>query len=131
MRKKSKNRKATVFFASSTCLEMFSRFSLSTLSRRSTSLLSSSLVYSSIPCFSISSSSASAFRRSFSSSSLYEFSDDERMIQTAAADVAARVIKPKVLEMDKSGQFVPEVSKSLFETGLMGIEIEKEHGGCG
>lgn len=40
-------------------------------------------------------------------------------------------IKPYVHEMDEAGQFKPEIIKTAFELGLMGIEVPEEYGGSG
>lgn len=47
------------------------------------------------------------------------------------ARFAQEFVKPKVKEMDKNNQIDKGVLKSMFENGLMGIEIPQEYGGSG
>ena len=60
---------------------------------------------------------------------LNHLSEDEKMLQEASADFAKSVIAPKVHEMDHNAKLDPEVIKSFFEMGLMGIEIPSEYDG--
>lgn len=58
-------------------------------------------------------------------------SEDEKMFFTEIEKFARTTIGPKVMEMDEAQKMDPAVVKSLFEMGLMGIEIPEEHGGSG
>ncbi|NCP84992.1 MAG: acyl-CoA dehydrogenase [Bacteroidetes bacterium] len=60
---------------------------------------------------------------------LNHLTEDEKMLQEASADFAKSVIAPKVHEMDHNAKLDPEVIKSFFEMGLMGIEIPSEYDG--
>lgn len=60
---------------------------------------------------------------------LHHFTEDEKMLQEAAADFAKAFIAPKVHEMDQKAKLDPELIKSFFEQGLMGIEIPGEFDG--
>ena len=59
------------------------------------------------------------------------FSDDERMFYEEIEKFAKTTIGPKVMDMDEKQAMCPEVVKSLFDMGLMGIEIPEEFGGSG
>ncbi len=61
--------------------------------------------------------------------SLNQLTEDELMLQEAAADFAKSVIAPKVHEMDQKAKLDPEIVKAFFEQGLMGIEIPAEYDG--
>lgn len=62
---------------------------------------------------------------------LTQLTEDEQMLKEAAADIANSVIKPKVQEMDEAAKLDPEIIKTFFEMGLMGIEIPESYGGGG
>jgi len=53
------------------------------------------------------------------------------MLRDAVATFAQNEIKPLVREMDENSQVDPDLLKSMFEHGLMGIEIDEEYGGAG
>jgi len=53
------------------------------------------------------------------------------MIKESTATWAKEVLGPRVLAMDAAQQTDPEIVQSLFEQGLMGVEIPEEHGGVG
>lgn len=61
--------------------------------------------------------------------SLNQLTEDEQMLQEAAADFAKSVIAPKVHEMEQKAKLDPEIIKAFFEQGLMGIEIPAEYDG--
>lgn len=44
---------------------------------------------------------------------------------------AERELSPRVDEMDRAEKMDPSIVKGLFANGLMGIEIDREHGGAG
>jgi alkylation response protein AidB-like acyl-CoA dehydrogenase len=62
---------------------------------------------------------------------LTELTEDEIMFKDMVYKFAEEQIKPSVSEMDKDGQFNPDILKQFFELGLMGIEIPEEYGGTG
>lgn len=62
---------------------------------------------------------------------LNHLTEDEKMLQEAAADFARTVIAPKVHEMDQNAKLDPAIIKDFFEMGLMGIEIPAEYDGGG
>jgi butyryl-CoA dehydrogenase len=62
---------------------------------------------------------------------LTELTEQERMFQEAVRDFATAEIAPKVAEMDASAQMDLSLIPSLFEMGLMGVEIPEEFGGTG
>jgi len=56
-------------------------------------------------------------------------SEDEKLFQNEILKFAAAQIGPHVEEMDESEVMRPEIIQSLFEMGMMGIEIPGEYGG--
>ncbi|MDA0907067.1 MAG: acyl-CoA dehydrogenase family protein, partial [Bacteroidetes bacterium] len=62
---------------------------------------------------------------------LTQLSEDEQMLRDAAAEFAQQEITPRILEMDEKAALDPDLVKSFFEMGLMGIEIPEELGGAG
>ncbi|MDZ7772474.1 MAG: acyl-CoA dehydrogenase [Balneolaceae bacterium] len=63
---------------------------------------------------------------------LTQLTEDEKMLQEAAADFAESSIRPRVEEMDEKAKLDPDLVQEFFEMGLMGIEVpEKYQGGGG
>ncbi|KAK7918631.1 hypothetical protein WMY93_009915 [Mugilogobius chulae] len=62
---------------------------------------------------------------------LQTFSEEETMMRDAVKKYAQERIAPFVSKMDESSHMDDEVIQSLFEQGLMGIEIDPEYGGTG
>jgi alkylation response protein AidB-like acyl-CoA dehydrogenase len=62
---------------------------------------------------------------------LTQLTEDEQMLRDAAAEFAQQEITPRILEMDEKAALDPDLVKSFFEMGLMGIEIPEEFGGAG
>ena len=58
-------------------------------------------------------------------------SEEEGMFRDMVRQFAEDRIAPHVDEMDRSGRIAPALLESLFELGLMGIEIPEMHGGAG
>lgn len=56
-------------------------------------------------------------------------SESELQLQQAVRQFAATELKPKVASMDASAKMCPDLVKSLFSAGLMGIETKAEWGG--
>jgi alkylation response protein AidB-like acyl-CoA dehydrogenase len=58
--------------------------------------------------------------------------DEERSIRDAAAAFASEHLTPtRVLKMDKEARMEPELVRSFFDSGFMGIEISEKYGGAG
>lgn len=51
------------------------------------------------------------------------FTDDEQMIRDAVRAWAREELQPVVRDMDNEAKLRPEILRSLFEQGLMGMEI--------
>ncbi|RLU14818.1 hypothetical protein DMN91_012705 [Ooceraea biroi] len=64
-------------------------------------------------------------------SPLTQFSDDELMMKETVAKLAKEEIAPLVRKMEKEGKIDDGVLKTLFENGLMGLEIPTNYGGTG
>jgi len=62
---------------------------------------------------------------------LTHFTEDEQMLQEAAADFSRTVIQPLVHPMEENAKLDPELIRQFFEMGLMGIEIPEAYGGGG
>ncbi|XP_038840158.1 short/branched chain specific acyl-CoA dehydrogenase, mitochondrial-like [Salvelinus namaycush] len=62
---------------------------------------------------------------------LQTYSEEEGMMRDAVNKFAQERLAPFVSKMDENSHMDPEVIKSLFEQGLMGIEIDPEYGGTG
>ena len=60
---------------------------------------------------------------------LTQLSEDESMLQSTVRDFARERIAPLVNHMDETQQMDQAIVKSLFELGLMGIEIPEQYGG--
>ncbi|KAF7669370.1 hypothetical protein LDENG_00199700 [Lucifuga dentata] len=62
---------------------------------------------------------------------LQTYSEEEGMMRDAVKKYAQERIAPFVSKMDENSAMDEEVIRSLFEQGLMGIEIDPEYGGTG
>lgn len=62
---------------------------------------------------------------------LTSLSEEEQMFRDAVRDFAAGEIAPRALEMDQAGHYDEALLRSLFEMGLMGIEVPENLGGAG
>ncbi|XP_053496087.1 short/branched chain specific acyl-CoA dehydrogenase, mitochondrial [Ictalurus furcatus] len=62
---------------------------------------------------------------------LQTYSEEEDMMREAVRKYAQERIAPFVSQMDENSTMDPEVIRSLFEQGLMGIEINPKYGGTG
>jgi butyryl-CoA dehydrogenase/short/branched chain acyl-CoA dehydrogenase len=58
-------------------------------------------------------------------------SEDEQMFRDALRDYATGQVAPLVENMEKQGHYDKELLGSLFEMGLMGVEIPESFGGAG
>ncbi len=65
-------------------------------------------------------------------SALTSLSEIEQMFAySVVRQFAETDIKPHVQEMDEAAHFKPEILKTAFELGLMGIEVPEDYGGSG
>ncbi|XP_054899262.1 short/branched chain specific acyl-CoA dehydrogenase, mitochondrial [Poeciliopsis prolifica] len=62
---------------------------------------------------------------------LQTYSEEESMMRDAVRKYAQERIAPFVPMMDENSAMDEEVIRSLFEQGLMGVEIDPEYGGTG
>ncbi len=58
-------------------------------------------------------------------------SEEERMFRDAVREYAHGEIEPRAREMDEAGCYDETLIKSLFEMGLMAVEVPEEFGGAG
>jgi short/branched chain acyl-CoA dehydrogenase len=58
-------------------------------------------------------------------------SEEEQMFQQSVRDFAVERIRPLVHDMDRDAKMDPELIKSFFELGIMGIETPEPWGGAG
>jgi len=57
--------------------------------------------------------------------------EDEAMMQAAAARFAADEVMPRVASMDDASKMEPELIRAIFDSGFMGVEIDEQYGGSG
>ena len=62
---------------------------------------------------------------------LTALSEEEGMFRDMVRQFAEHQIAPMVMDMDRDARMDPDLIETLFELGLMGIEIPEEHGGAG
>ncbi len=62
---------------------------------------------------------------------LTALSEEEGMFRDMVRQFAEEQIAPLVPEMDRAGRMDPSLIETLFELGLMGVEIPEGHGGAG
>ncbi|MGQ9915942.1 MAG: acyl-CoA dehydrogenase family protein [Bryobacteraceae bacterium] len=62
---------------------------------------------------------------------LLEWGEEEAMFRAAVAEFARKEIAPRARTMDETGELDPGLLASLFEMGLLGIEIPEQYGGQG
>jgi short-chain 2-methylacyl-CoA dehydrogenase len=58
-------------------------------------------------------------------------SEEEQMFQQSVRDFAVEKIRPLVHDMDRDAKMSPDLIRSFFELGIMGIEIPDQWGGAG
>jgi alkylation response protein AidB-like acyl-CoA dehydrogenase len=58
-------------------------------------------------------------------------SEEENMFRDMVRQFAEEQITPMVMDMDRAAKMDASLIETLFELGLMGIEIPEEHGGVG
>ena len=61
----------------------------------------------------------------------FELSDEQRMIREMVSDFAEEVIKPRAIEIDKTGEFPSDIFKKMGELGFMGLPFSETYGGSG
>lgn len=57
--------------------------------------------------------------------------EEEDLFRSLVRNFAEQTMAPLVTSMDEAARYDPELLPSLFELGLMGIEIPEEYGGSG
>jgi butyryl-CoA dehydrogenase/short/branched chain acyl-CoA dehydrogenase len=57
--------------------------------------------------------------------------EEQEMLLSELRPFCEETIRPRVAEMDRGARLAPEILSTLFEMGLMGIDIPDEHGGSG
>src|ERR1051325_4496057 len=62
---------------------------------------------------------------------LTQLSQDEALFRDSVYEFADREVRPLVRDMDEHAKIPPQLLASLFELGVMGIEVPEEHGGAG
>ena len=62
---------------------------------------------------------------------LTRLSQDETLFRNSVYEFADREIRPHVREMDEHAKIPPQLIDSLFNLGVMGIEIPETYGGAG
>jgi alkylation response protein AidB-like acyl-CoA dehydrogenase len=62
---------------------------------------------------------------------LTRLSQDETLFRDSVYEFANREIRPLVREMDEHAKISPQLLASLFDLGVMGIEVPEAHGGAG
>lgn len=62
---------------------------------------------------------------------LTALSEEEGMFRDMVRQFAEEQIAPMIMDMDRDAKMDPDLIETLFELGLMGIEIPEEHGGAG
>jgi alkylation response protein AidB-like acyl-CoA dehydrogenase len=62
---------------------------------------------------------------------VFDFTDDQVMIQQAARDFAQSEIAPSTIRRDINAEFPTDIVKKLGELGFLGMMVPPEHGGAG
>uniref|UniRef100_K3WZZ9 short-chain 2-methylacyl-CoA dehydrogenase n=1 Tax=Globisporangium ultimum (strain ATCC 200006 / CBS 805.95 / DAOM BR144) TaxID=431595 RepID=K3WZZ9_GLOUD len=70
-----------------------------------------------------------AARTNYTFAPLTQLSEEEIMFKDSVAKFAADVVAPRVQSMDQAGEMDHEITKGLFENGLLSVEIPAEYGG--
>ncbi len=61
----------------------------------------------------------------------FELTEDHRMVQSLAREVAAKKVAPGIRELDREHKFDPNLITALKEADLMGVCIPEKYGGMG
>ncbi len=62
---------------------------------------------------------------------LTALSEEEQMFQQSVREFAIERIRPLVMKMDHEATMDPDLIKSFFELGVMGVEVPEQYGGAG
>jgi butyryl-CoA dehydrogenase len=62
---------------------------------------------------------------------VFDFTEEQRMIQEMARNFAQKEVLPKAAELDETGRFPEELVRQMAELGLMGVAVPEEYGGAG
>ena len=57
--------------------------------------------------------------------------EEQRLVQQTARELAEREVAPLARELDKTGRWPAELVQRLGELGMMGVAVPEEHGGAG
>ncbi|TMW66092.1 hypothetical protein Poli38472_003857 [Pythium oligandrum] len=68
-------------------------------------------------------------RSNYTHAPLTMLTEEEEMFKDSVAKFAADMVYPRVQSMDQAGEMDHEITRGLFENGLMSIEIPAEYGG--
>jgi len=63
--------------------------------------------------------------------SLYSFTEEESMFREAVSKYSREILAPRVRDMDENELVDKDILQSLFDNGLMGLEVDSELGGAG
>jgi glutaryl-CoA dehydrogenase (non-decarboxylating) len=61
----------------------------------------------------------------------FELTEDHKMVQSVAQEIAARKVAPTIREFDRKHTFDPELIPTLKEADLLGVCIPQKYGGMG
>jgi alkylation response protein AidB-like acyl-CoA dehydrogenase len=61
----------------------------------------------------------------------FDLSEPQKMLQKAARDFAAKLIRPRAAGIDSSGQFPFELAKEIGRRGYQGLPYPEDYGGGG
>ena len=59
----------------------------------------------------------------------FELTEEQRMIQSMARDFAVNRLRPVAGPNDRAGRFDTAICRELAELGLMGVNVQADHGG--
>ncbi|CAF3080616.1 unnamed protein product [Rotaria socialis] len=63
--------------------------------------------------------------------SLYNFSEEEKLIKETVARFGKEHVEPYVRQMEEAGGYKPELIQAIFDQGLMSVDVPLEYGGSG
>jgi alkylation response protein AidB-like acyl-CoA dehydrogenase len=61
----------------------------------------------------------------------FNLSEQDKMLQKAVADFAAKLVKPRAAEIDTSGEFPLDLVREMGKRGYLGLPYPPEYGGGG
>ncbi len=62
---------------------------------------------------------------------IFDLTEEQKMIQSVAAEFAENEIRPVAAELDRKEEFPAELVQSMAELGFMGIFVPEQYGGSG